>query len=100
MLCSAYATPTPERVIVIANSTDVSPVTRLLNDGWTVKFQSVALANMDAQQETQTLLVFTLTPPSDGVFAAIEAKRAVAVKEAFEKKRAEWLAKQPKVEKP
>ncbi len=42
--------------------------------------------------------VFTLKPPLD--LAEREAKRAAEEKAAFDKRRAEWMAKQPKPEKP
>jgi uncharacterized protein YcnI len=88
--------------IVTATGTDFSNIQKMLDDGWTVKAQSSVVAktyNMAGGHDTSELLhVFTLAAPSD--FAEREAKRAADAKAAFDRKRAEWLAKQPKVEKP
>jgi len=75
----------PERII-IANEKTIEYVQQLLNDGWTVKHQSITYD----RDYTKTIIVFTLTPPTKEVRDELERKR----KEEFAKKREEFLRKQ------
>ena len=83
----------PEKVIVITDG-DVAPVTALLEDGWTVKHQSASASGAGDRRwrEFRSTIVFTLTPPSDEVLAAANAKREEARKAAWAKKKAEYEA--------
>lgn len=80
----------PERVIV--STGDFRDINRLLSEGWTVKHQSVAAASASNQYGIvgdRTIFVFTLSPPSQEVLDANEAKRQAE----FQKRREEYLAK-------
>ena len=90
----------PERVIILVNTEDTKPVDTLLKAGWVVKHQSVAMAPYDGfARSYHSLIVFTLVPPAPEVTAAAQAKKEADTKALAAKRRAEWLAKQPKVEK-
>lgn len=84
----------PERVLVVTDA-DVSSVNRLLEDGWTVKHQSVAIAGAGGTsssfKEFRSLCVFTLTPPAPEVLEAARATRAAERAAELQKRREEYL---------
>lgn len=81
--------------IVTARGTDFSRVQKLLDSGWTVKAQSSTYDHFGNVLSSEKMFhVFTLVSPPPEV----EAKIAAEKRAEFEKKRAEWLAKQPKPE--
>lgn len=87
--------------IVTAMGNDMSPVQKMLDDGWTVKTShAVALStNLNGGYLRQDVMhVFVVAPPAD--LAEREAKRQAEAKAAFDKRRAEWPAKQPQPKKP
>lgn len=84
-----------ERIIVVKDSDNMSPVTTLLSEGWTVKHQSVAtaIARYGMFNESRELLVFTLTPPLPEVLEAAAEAARIRREEEFARKREEYLAK-------
>jgi hypothetical protein len=84
LLGSVAFASVPERVIYLKNTTDLSPVNKLLAEGWTIKHQNCAEGT-----HGRSSMLFTLTPPSAEALAENEAKR----KAELERKRAEFLAK-------
>jgi hypothetical protein len=102
----------PEQVVAILSNTgkapDLTQLTALLNRGWIVKQHSSTLSGDG--MFPNVLLVFIMSPPSDEVLSRTEAqllaeaqkqeeRRLAEVRMEYARKRAEWLAKQPKVEK-
>lgn len=93
-----------ERVVVARDFDDLNRVNGMLNAGWTVKHQSAIGVTVNS-----LVVVFTLIPPDPVLLTekehqakarADEEKRLAEVRSEYARKRAEWLAKQPKVEKP
>lgn len=78
----------PERVLF---GSDLTPVNRLLAEGWTVRHQSLAASSKGTGYgfSSETFYLITLTPPPPERIAENEAK----LKAELERKRAEFLAK-------
>lgn len=95
------AAAAPERVLIITDEKGKVELTRLLNQGWTVKHQSAAMGLINSAMEpVRYILVFTLISPPDKVLAAQAAADLAEKNAAFEKRRAEYMkAKNPPVEK-
>jgi hypothetical protein len=94
----------PERIVVVRDyNTDLPLVQNMLKEGWTVKHQSARGVSLNS-----LIIVFTLIPPeallTERAYLekarADEEQRLAEVRASYARKRAEWLAKQPKVEKP
>lgn len=99
-LLSSLSAFEPEIVVVLSTTNgDVRQIAGYLSQGWTVKHQS-AVEGPDIGGVT---LIFTLSPPTPQVVAAVAEKRRIAEAarlDALKKKREELLkAKNPPVEK-
>lgn len=93
-LCSAcFGSDASELVIAIRNNADIENVNRMLADGWTVKFQSLAASGTGGLLggDHKDVALLTLSPPS----AERRAQNAAAKKADFDRRRAEYLAKNP-----
>lgn len=91
----------PERVMVITND-NFTALNKALSEGWKVKHQAVAATSASNQYGAvvdRSVFLFTLTAPPAEVLAETRAKEAAVRQAAFDKRRAEFLAKQPRVEK-
>jgi hypothetical protein len=80
----------PEKVLVITDG-DISVVTEHLEDGWTVKHQGVSSsgAGVGINKEFRSIVVFTLSPPSEEILAAAKEKR----EKEWAQKRIDYLNK-------
>lgn len=95
----------PEKVIVVLDKQgkpNLAPVIAWLERGWTVKEHSSSIAGDNGNiYPPHVLLVFVLSPPANGELPpTTEDQRIAEIRAEYARKRAEWLAKQPKVEKP
>jgi hypothetical protein len=94
-ICSASVAAETERVI---SCEDIAPINKMLAEGWTVKHQAVATAPSGSGYgfSSKTIYLFTLAAPPPEVIAENEARR----KADFERRRAEYIAKQRNPDKP
>jgi len=94
-LAIASAALASEKIVVVTTD-EIPKVQAMLDDGWTVKAQSSTPTNGGGKyrRSVDSIHVFTLAEPSPEKQAEAAKKKA----EAFAKRRAEYLAKTPKVE--